>query len=65
MVMWWMRASGLTPSCLRPFSLTTITPDAPSQIWLADAAVSLPFSAISLTPLMPSSVASKRMPSSM
>jgi hypothetical protein len=45
--------------------LTTITPEAPSQIWLALAAVSLPFSAISLTPRMPSSVASKRIPSSM
>ena len=38
-VMWWMRASGFTPSAFRPFSLTTITPDAPSQIWLALAAV--------------------------
>jgi hypothetical protein len=44
--------------------LTTITPEAPSQIWLALAAVSLPFSAISLTPRIPSSVESKRMPSS-
>ena len=60
-----MRASGLTPSSFRPFSLTTITPEAPSQIWLALAAVSLPPSASSLTPLMPSMVASKRMPSSM
>jgi hypothetical protein len=31
-----------------------MTPEAPSQIWLALAAVCLPFSAISLTPLMPS-----------
>jgi len=45
--------------------LTTITPEAPSQIWLALAAVSLPFSAISLTLRMPSRLASKRMPSSM
>jgi hypothetical protein len=60
-----MRASGLTPSDFRPFSLTTMTPEAPSQIWLALAAVCLPFSAISLTPLMPSRLASKRMPSSM
>ena len=55
----------MTPSDFKPFSLTTITPEAPSQIWLALAAVSLPFSAISLTPLMPSRLASKRMPSSM
>src|SRR6266478_7051562 len=40
------------------------TPEAPSQIWLALAAVSLPFSAISLTFLMPSRLTSKRMPSS-
>jgi leucyl aminopeptidase len=53
-VMWWMRASGLTPSALRPFSLTTITPLAPSQIWLALAAVMYPPSRSSLTPAMPS-----------
>src|SRR6185437_10842947 len=34
-----MRASGLAPSCFKPFSLTTTTPEAPSQIWLALAAV--------------------------
>jgi len=62
--MWWMRASGFTPSAFRPRSLTTSTPLAPSQIWLAVAAVQRPPSAISLTPAMPSSVASKRMPSS-
>src|SRR5258707_505963 len=60
-----MRAIGLTPSDFRPRSLTIMTPEAPSQIWLALAAVSLPFSAISLTPLMPSRVASNRIPSSM
>src|ERR1700749_4381514 len=59
-----MRAIGLTPSDFRPFSLTTITPEAPSQIWLAEAAVSLPFSAISLTLRMPSRLAAERMPSS-
>ena len=53
------------PSDFRPFSLTTMTPEAPSQIWLALAAVSLPPSWMSLTPRMPSSVESKRMPSSM
>ena len=52
------------PSDFRPLSLTTMTPEAPSQIWLALAAVSLPFSAISLTPLMPARLASKRIPSS-
>ncbi len=62
--MWWMRASGWTPSAFRPRSLTTITPDAPSQIWLDVAAVSAPPSCSSFTPRMPSSVASKRMPSS-
>ena len=60
-----MRAIGATPRDLRPFSLTTSTPDAPSQIWLALAAVMLPPSCSSFTLLMPSSVASKRMPSSM
>ncbi|OIQ74198.1 hypothetical protein GALL_441580 [mine drainage metagenome] len=62
--MWWTRASGFTPSSFRPFSDTTITPEAPSQIWLEDAAVSRPFSRSSFTPLMPSRLASKRMPSS-
>ena len=42
----------------------TITPDEPSQIWLLLAAVILPSGLSSLTPAMPSSVASKRMPSS-
>ena len=62
--MWWMRASGCTPSAFRPRSLTIITPVAPSQIWLAFAALMQPPSISSFTPAMPSSVASKRMPSS-
>ena len=54
--MWWMRASGLArPSAFRPRSLTTITPLAPSQIWLALAAVMTPPSCSSFTPPMPSS----------
>ena len=63
-LMWWMRASGFTPNAFRPRSLTTSTPLAPSQIWLAVAALQRPPSAISLTLAMPSKVASKRMPSS-
>ncbi len=39
-LMWCTRASGFTPSAFRPRSLTTITPEAPSQIWLEVAAVS-------------------------
>ena len=58
MVMWWMRASGFTPRALRPRSFTTITPVAPSQIWLALAAVTTPPSCSSFTLWMPSSVAS-------
>ncbi|MNT37828.1 hypothetical protein D3C72_1739860 [compost metagenome] len=57
-LMWWMRASGFTPSVFRPRSFTTIRPLAPSQIWLAVAAVQRPPSAMSLTPAMLSSVAS-------
>jgi len=57
-LMWWMRASGFTPNALSPRSFTTITPLAPSQIWLAVAAVQRPPSAMSFTPAMLSSVAS-------
>ena len=57
-VMWCTRARGCTPSSFRPRSLTTIRPAAPSQIWLALAAVHTPPSAMSLTPAMPSSEAS-------
>ena len=41
-----------------------MTPEAPSQIWLEEAAVIRPPSRSSFTPLMPSRLASKRMPSS-
>jgi hypothetical protein len=47
-LMWWMRASGFTPWAFRPRSFTTITPLAPSQIWLAVAAVMRPPSAMQL-----------------
>ena len=63
-LMWCTRARGFTPSVFRPLSLTTIRPLAPSQIWLAVAAVQRPPSAISLTLAMLSNVASWRMPSS-
>jgi hypothetical protein len=38
---------------LQALSLTTMTPEAPSQIWLAVAAVSVPPSCSSLTPQCP------------
>ena len=41
-----------------------MTPEAPSQIWLEEAAVIRPPSRSSFTPRMPSRLASKRMPSS-
>ena len=59
-----MRASGVRPCSFSARSLTTSTALAPSQIWLALAAEMTPPSCSSLTEWMPSSVASKRMPSS-
>src|SRR3989344_2960456 len=59
-----MRARGVRPWSLSACSDTISTADAPSQIWLALAADSTPVSEIGFTPAMPSSVASKRMPSS-
>ena len=60
-----MHASGggCGPSASRPcsfsaFSETTITPDAPSQIWLEVAAVIRPPSCSSFTPRMPSRLTS-------
>ena len=53
-----IRASGVRPCAFSARSLTTMTPLAPSQIWLALAALILPPSLISLTEAMPSSVAS-------
>ena len=47
---WMILAKGFTLSFFKPSSLTIITPDAPSQIWLDDAAVMTPPSASSLTP---------------
>ena len=60
-----MRASGVRPWAFSAASDTTSTAEEPSQIWLAEAAVIAPSGESSLTPAMPSSVASKRMPSSM
>ena len=53
-----MRASGVRPCAFSAASLTTSTPLAPSQIWLALAALILPPSLSSLTEPMPSRVAS-------
>ncbi len=50
----WMRAIGSTPRSLRPLAETTMTPLAPSQIWLEVAAVMRPPSRSSFTPRMPS-----------
>ena len=61
---WWMRARGVRLCSFRARSDTTMTPEAPSQIWLDEAAVIRPPSRSSFTPLMPSRLASKRMPSS-
>ena len=61
----WIRAMGVRPCSFNAFSETISTADAPSQIWLDDAAVRLPPSWSNFTPAMPSSVASMRMPSSM
>ena len=47
-----MRASGSTPCSFSAFSETTITAEAPSQIWLEVAAVIRPPSRSSFTPLI-------------
>ena len=45
----WMRASGFSPCAFSARSLTTSMPEAPSQIWLALAALTLPPSRSSFT----------------
>ena len=59
-----MRASGVRPCSFSARSETTSTAAEPSQIWLAEAALITPPSFSNLTAPIPSSVASKRMPSS-
>ena len=54
----WMRASGVSPCRFSARSLTTSAPEAPSQIWLALAAVILPPSCSSFTDPIDSIVAS-------
>ena len=58
------RASGVSPKRLSAASLATITPDAPSVIWLALAAVMVPPSSSVLTCAICSGVPPRRTPSS-
>ena len=63
-VIWWIRAIGVAPIAFSPAALTTSTAAAPSQIWLALAAVIMPPSCSVFMPAIFSRLASARMPSS-
>jgi len=64
MVMWWIRAIGLTPSAFRPFSLTTIHARGAVADLAGAGGGQLAVLGDQLTLRMPRGLASKRMPSS-